>query len=264
MISLAEPAGGFSGLARQYKHQVNELMQAIDLPGETLQLEATEDATRQGMDPGRTYLIKGGMLGMKCQNRRLFMWDEGDLVLPDAAGDKDAITWFAESAVLLAGYDTIELVRAILANDDTARTWTRVLMIQQGLMVRILAARVEEEPHTTPGFAYYQPGDTIIKQGDPADYVFSLFEGAADVLVDNVVVGQVGEGEVLGAMALLTHSRRSATIRAKTRCSVVKVPKDQFKTLIRTNPTMIHGLLTDMARQVKRLNQQVVELTEKA
>jgi CRP-like cAMP-binding protein len=65
-------------------------------------------------------------------------------------------------------------------------------------------------------------------------------------------------------MALLTHSPRSATIKAKSRCSVVKVPKDQFKNLIRTNPTMIHGLLTDMARQIKKLNHQVVELSEKA
>lgn len=263
MISLAEPAGGFSSLMRQYKRLVNELMQAVDIQGETLQLDATEDASKQGLDPGRTYLIKGGMLGMKCQHRRLFMWDEGDLVLPDAAGEGDAVTYFAENAVLLASYDTIELVRAILATDDTARTWTRLLMTQQGLMVRILAARVEEDTHTTPGFAYYQPGDIIIAQGDPADYVFSLFEGDADVLVDDVVVGQVGEGEVLGAMALLTHSPRSATIKAKSRCSVVKVPKDQFKNLIRTNPTMIHGLLTDMARQVKKLNHQVVELTEK-
>jgi CRP/FNR family cyclic AMP-dependent transcriptional regulator len=262
MISLAEPAGGFSGLMRQYKKLVNDLMAGIELDGETVQLEPTEKALDNGLEDGKTYLIKGGMLGMKCQNKRLFMWDEGDLVFPDAGGQ--GVDYYAESAVLLAAYDTLALVRAILGNENSARIWTRLLMIQQALMVRILAARVDEDTHTTPGFAHYQPGDIIIKQGDPADYVFSLFEGEADVLVDNVAVGKVGEGEVLGAMALLTHSPRSATIRAKTRCSVVKVPKDQFKTLIRTNPTMIHGLLTDMAKQIKNLNQQVVDLTEKA
>ena len=108
---------------------------------------------------------------------------------------------------------------------------------------------------------YFEPGDVIIRQGEPADYVFSLFEGQADVLVDDVVVGHVSEGEVLGAIALLTHSPRSATVRAKHRCSVVKVPKHQFKNLIRTNPGMIHSLLTDMARQITDLNNQVVQLS---
>ena len=214
------------------------------------------------MHPGKAYLVKGGMLTMRCEGRKLLTWDEGDLILPDTAPDApDTMKYSSDSAVLLAGYDTLELVRAVLADDETSRLWTRLLMTQHGMMVRLLAAQVDEEPQTTPGFAYYMPGDVIIRQGDNADYVFSLFEGDADVLVDDIVVGHVNEGEVLGALALLTHSPRSATVRAKSRCSVVKVPKDQFKTLIRTNPTMIHGLLTDMANQIKKLNAHVVELS---
>src|SRR5690606_39447454 len=120
---------------------------------------------------------------------------------------------------LLAGYDTLELVRAALAKDDTARVWTRLLMTQQAIMLRLLAAQVDEETQTTPGFAYYMPGDIIIRQGDPADYVFSLFEGSADVMVDDVVVGAVNEGEVLGALAVLTHAPRSATVREIGRAS---------------------------------------------
>lgn len=262
MISLAEPTAGFSALARQYKRLVRELLDKLSLQAESVQLTPTSNAFRAGMQPGKTYLVKGGMLTMQCQNRKLLTWDEGDLILPDAAPDApDTMQYSSENAVLLAGYDTLELVRAALSSDETARLWTRLLMTQQGIMLRLLAAQADEETQTTPGFAYYMPGDIIIRQGDPADYVFSLFEGSADVMVDDVVVGDVNEGEVLGALAVLTHAPRSATVRAKTRCSVVKVPKDQFKHLIRTNPTMIHGLLTDMANQIKKLNTQVVELS---
>ena len=262
MISLAEPTTGFSGLVRQYKRLGNEIIMGASLKGEVLQLEPTRNAFRSGMEPGRTYLVKGGMLGVQCQNRKLFTYDEGDLVLPDVAGEEgENLIYYAESPVLLVGYDTLEMVRNLLADDEMARQWTRLLMTAQGLLVRLLTAHVEEETQTTPGFAYYQPGDEIIRQGEPADYVLSLFEGSADVLVDDVEVGQVGEGEVVGALAVLTHSKRSATVRARERCSVVKVPKDQFKTLIRSNPGMIHGLLTDMARQIINLNSQVVELS---
>ncbi|KAF0809284.1 Crp/Fnr family transcriptional regulator [Alcanivorax sp. S71-1-4] len=259
MLSIVEPTSGFSALVRQYKRLARELMQDLPLDGEPLHLAATDNAFTHGMDPSRTYLIKGGMLGMECQRRRLLTWDEGDLVLPDASGE--GIRYHADSAVLLLGFDTLALVRTLLRDEQRARLWTQLLMTQQGMLVRLLAAQIEEGPHTTPGFAYFQPGDEIIRQGDNADYVFSLFEGEADVLVDNVVVGHVSEGEVLGALALLTQSPRTATVRANTRCAVVKVPKDQFRQLIRSNPSMIHGLLTDMARQIVQLNNQVVALS---
>lgn len=262
MISLAEPTAGFSALARQYKRLARELLDKLGLDAQTLQLPPCHNAFKSGMQAGKTYFVKGGMLNVACQGRKLLTWDEGDLILPDIAPDApDAMHYSSDSAVLLAGYDTLELVRAALAHDDTARLWTRLLMTLQGVSLRLLAAQVDEETQTTPGFAYFMPGDIIIRQGDPADYVFSLFEGKAEVMVDEVVVGEVNEGEVLGALAVLTHAPRSATVRARTRCSVVKVPKDQFKHLIRTNPTMIHGLLTDMANQIKKLNTQVVELS---
>ena len=266
MIPLVEVSSGFSPLAKQFKRLSQELLSQLDINGSSTELPACKNALKHGIVPGRTYTVKTGMVHVICQGRKLFTYDEGDLILPDPAPDSsDALIYSCDSPALLTGYDTLELVRAALARESSAKIWTRLLMTQQGTLMRLLAARTEEETNTTPGFAYYQKGDEIIRQGDPADYVFSLFEGSADVLVDNVVVGQVQEGEVLGALAVLTQAPRSATVRARTRCSVVKVPNDQFKTLIRSNPTMIHGLLTDMANQIKKLNAQVVNLTgEKA
>ncbi|MCG8392944.1 MAG: cyclic nucleotide-binding domain-containing protein [Pseudomonadales bacterium] len=259
MISVADANGGFSALTRMYKRLVNEFIGQLPLQPQTLPLVPTDNAFQQGMCSDTTYVVKGGMLGMRCNDRKLFIWDEGDLILPDSGSDE--ITYYAESAVLLAAYPTVKLVEAVLADEQLARLWTRILTTQQGMLVRLLAAHMPEEKQTITGFAYFEPGDVIIRQGEPADYVFSLFEGEADVLVDDVEVGQVGEGEVVGAIALLTHSPRSATVRARSRCSVVKVPKHQFKELIRTNPGMIHSLLSDMARQIKTLNSQVVELS---
>lgn len=259
MISVAEASGGFSALSRMYKRLVNELISQLPLQAQTLPLIPTDNAFKHGMCEKTTYVIKGGMLGMRCDDRKLFIWDEGDLILPDAGNHE--VTYYAESAVLLAAYPTVKLVEAILEEPHLARLWTRILTTQQAMLVRLLAAHIPEESYTTTGFAYFEPGGVIIRQGEPADYVLNLFEGEAEVLVDDVVVGSVGEGEIVGAIALLTHSPRSATVRAKTRCSVIKVPKHEFKDLIRSNPGMIHSLLTDMARQIKTLNGQVVELS---
>ena len=74
----------------------------------------------------------------------------------------------------------------------------------------------------------------------------------------------VGEGEIFGAMAALTNADRSATVRAKTNCSVVKVPKEQFTELIKSNPATIHSLLVDMANSIVNLNEQLVGLRFRA
>jgi CRP-like cAMP-binding protein len=105
----------------------------------------------------------------------------------------------------------------------------------------------------------YEPGEVIITQGERAQFVFNLTAGLADVLVDDVPVGIISPGEIFGAMAALTHADRSATVRARSRCSVVKVPTSQFTDLIRSNPATIHALLTDMANSIVSLNEQLVQ-----
>ena len=77
---------------------------------------------------------------------------------------------------------------------------------------------------------------------------------------DDVIVGSIGEGEIFGAMAALTHADRSATVRARTTCSVVKVPEGQFTSLIKSHPATIHSLLIDMANSIVNLNDQLVGL----
>jgi CRP/FNR family cyclic AMP-dependent transcriptional regulator len=104
----------------------------------------------------------------------------------------------------------------------------------------------------------YEPGEIIITQGERAQYVFHMTAGLADVLVDDVPVGIISPGEIFGAMAALTHADRSATVRARSRCSVVKVPTSQFTDLIKSNPATIHALLTDMANSIVSLNEQLV------
>ena len=80
------------------------------------------------------------------------------------------------------------------------------------------------------------------------------------LLVDDVNVGRIGDGEIFGAMAALTQADRSATVRAKTTCSIVKVPKEQFTELIKSNPATIHSLLIDMANSIVNLNEQLIGL----
>lgn len=265
MLPLAEVDASFTALSRQYRKLVEDIVTKTNATGQTLTLSNTRDALAAGLHPNRIYRIDSGALSVVYDRKPLYTLETGELVLPDAGLQASATTavlnYEAEGTVQLTGFDTLQFMQVIFADREASRAWTKLLLTQQALMVRCIASITDRETQATPGFQYFNPGEIIIKQGDKADYVFSLFEGDAEVLVDNVVVGQIGEGEIVGALAVLTEQPRSATVRAKSRCAVVKVPREQFATLIRSNPTMIHSLLVDMSRQIMRLNKQVVELS---
>lgn len=265
MIPQAETDDSFPALAAQFRKLAGELIGRARAEGHALVLDNTRDALAGGLNPNRIYRVDQGALTAVYDRKRLYTLEEGELVLPDAGLQAAAVAavlnYEAEGPVQLTGFDTLQFMHAVLADREAGRLWTKLLLTQQAIMVRLLASQSDRESQARHGFEYYNPGQVVIAQGDRADYVFSLFEGEAEVLVDGVVVGRINEGEIIGAIAVLTGQPRTATVRAKTRCSVVKVPRDQFQSLIRANPSMIHALLVDMARQVTRLNKQVVELS---
>jgi hypothetical protein len=80
---------------------------------------------------------------------------------------------------------------------------------------------------SNPPFRRLRPGETLVNQGDPGDELFLLFDGVLSVEQDGQPVVEVGPGAILGEMALLEGGRRTATLRAVTRCRVAVVPGDR-------------------------------------
>jgi CRP/FNR family cyclic AMP-dependent transcriptional regulator len=263
MLANAELARDFFILNQQYKRLVAALLESIDIPSLPLEIEATDNALLRGLEGDKIYYIESGSLSARYRNRTVYLLDDGDLLLPDIAGTDDhdvALSYSSENGATLAGYPALEFMRRVLADATATKLWTRLLITHAGMQVRLTATLSENDTHATPGFEIYNPGDIIIRQGDRADYVFNLTEGSAEVVVDGVTVGGIEEGEIFGAMAVLTNADRTATVSAKSRCAVVKVPKEQFADLIKSNPSTIHSLLIDMANSIVNLNEQLVGL----
>jgi CRP-like cAMP-binding protein len=263
MLANAELTQDFYVLNQQNKRLVSAILEVVDLPSSPLEFESTDNAMLRGLESDKIYYVESGSLSARYRDRTVFLLDDGDLLLPDIAGSKDhdvAVTYASENGATLAGFPALEFMRRVFTNPTAVKLWTQFLITQAGLQLRLTAALTDDDTHATPGFEIYNPGDVIIRQGDRADFVFNLTEGSAEVVVDGVTVGGIEEGEIFGAMAVLTNADRTATVMAKTRCSVVKVPKEQFADLIKSNPTTIHTLLIDMANSIVNLNEQLVGL----
>ena len=109
----------------------------------------------------------------------------------------------------------------------------------------------------------YSPGAVIVQQGGPADDVFSMVAGVAQLLVDEQPVARIATGELFGTMAALTNGHRNAKVTALKRCSVPRIPKDRFFEIIRTRPEAVQGFLVDMARSITALNGEVATLRQR-
>jgi CRP/FNR family cyclic AMP-dependent transcriptional regulator len=263
MLANTELSADFYTLNQQYKRLVAGLLDIVDIPKILLEIGPDDINPGEKISGDRIYLIESGLLEVIYHEKSLYTLEDGDLILPDIAGSSDknaTVTYGIDAGASLSSYSALEFMRQIFDDPAASKLWTRILITHQGLLLRINGALSALETYITPGYEIFSPGDTIIKQGDLADFVFNLTEGKAEVVVDGVTVGGIEEGEIFGAMAVLTNATRSATVLARTRCSVVKVPKDQFTDLIKSDPATIHSLLIDMAGSIVNLNEQLVGL----
>jgi hypothetical protein len=78
-----------------------------------------------------------------------------------------------------------------------------------------------------PPFRRLRAGEVLVTQGEAGDELYLLFDGVLAVEQDGRQVAEVGPGAILGEMALLEGGRRTATLRAVTRCRVAVVPGDR-------------------------------------
>ena len=63
-------------------------------------------------------------------------------------------------------------------------------------------------------------------------------------------------------MCIRDSEKRSATVIASQACTVMVIPKDQFLSLMESNPRIAHSLVESMARRIDLLNKEITGLRQ--
>jgi len=71
-------------------------------------------------------------------------------------------------------------------------------------------------------------GQVVLQQGDPADALWVVLAGTLEVALDGVRVNQVTTGDYVGEIGLLHGRPRTASVIARTPCTLLKIPADDF------------------------------------
>jgi CRP-like cAMP-binding protein len=98
----------------------------------------------------------------------------------------------------------------------------------------------------------FAPGETIVAEGEEGVGMYTILSGQVEVLQRgnrrDILLGRLGPGEVFGELALLTHRRRLATVRAteETRCLILL--SITFDKILEHSPDVGRTLCRTLAR----------------
>jgi CRP/FNR family cyclic AMP-dependent transcriptional regulator len=106
-------------------------------------------------------------------------------------------------------------------------------------------------------FEEHRAGGVIFATGAAAGCMYVVKAGAVAIQVDGVTVETVGEGGIVGEMALLDDAPRSATVVAVTDCELVPVDKKRFLFMVQQTPFFALEVMREMAERLRSMNQRL-------
>ena len=89
-------------------------------------------------------------------------------------------------------------------------------------------------------------GEVVVREGDSGDSFYVIDRGAAEVTLDNGgrarTIGQLQAGSFFGEMSLLAGEPRTATVRAVTDLTVLRIDREAFREIIAADPALLGPL----------------------
>ncbi|MFY0567669.1 cyclic nucleotide-binding domain-containing protein [Archangium lansingense] len=105
-------------------------------------------------------------------------------------------------------------------------------------------------------------GDTIIHEGQQVDGLYVVLSGEVSVSKGDQSLARLREGELFGEMSLLQKTPANATVTAARNTSLLRLPREDFDTLILTHPQIL-ALVSELTESRQRSNEALLGGHEK-
>jgi len=103
----------------------------------------------------------------------------------------------------------------------------------------------------------FKAGETIFREGDPADELYVIQEGRVGVQNGNRMLDTLDSKTIFGEMALVDNAPRSAAAIAITDVKLVPVSERQFLFLVSETPYLALNVMRLMARRLRATNKAI-------
>jgi CRP-like cAMP-binding protein len=97
----------------------------------------------------------------------------------------------------------------------------------------------------------YSQGAQLTREGDPGESLFVIVEGSIGIQRNGDTVAMQGPSEVVGEIALLSHSERTATVTALTPVRAFVIPGRAFRALLGRQPELQRKVIETLALRMQ-------------
>ena len=95
-------------------------------------------------------------------------------------------------------------------------------------------------------------GTVLTREGRPGREFFVLIEGTALVTKKGKKIAELGPGDWLGEIALITDSPRTATVTATSPVDVLVITDRRFRSVVETMPSIALKVLARVGERLAR------------
>lgn len=103
----------------------------------------------------------------------------------------------------------------------------------------------------------YSSGETIFSEGDERDVMYIVLEGEVDIQLHGKSINTIKPGEIVGEMALIDASSRSADAVASTDCVLVPVNEKQFTFMVQQTPYFALHVMKELVRKIRNIDEML-------
>jgi CRP-like cAMP-binding protein len=108
-------------------------------------------------------------------------------------------------------------------------------------------------------------GDVVFREGEESNFLYYIVSGRFNIYSSDKMISTLSADDIfLGEMSFLLNNRRSATVVAHGRGTLIKISKNAFVGVIKENPHYGIFLARLLAQRLSRLNAHVASLQQTA
>ncbi len=97
----------------------------------------------------------------------------------------------------------------------------------------------------------FSAGDKIFETGQPGDNMYVIQEGSVDIYTHGKLIETAEPGSIVGEMALIDNSPRSADAVAKTDVRLVAIDHKHFIYMVQETPSFALQVMHIMAQRLR-------------